>query len=133
PLANAGCAAEARPLAERMLRIFAAYDYVVCPSGSCTAMVRHRFGDLLGPPAAALAERTFELCEFLIEVAGVERWSGRFAHRVGVHHGCHGLRDLRLGSASERVESPRDPVRNLLAGIEGLELVDLRRTDECCG
>ncbi len=133
PLANAGCAAEARPLAERMLRIFADFDYVVCPSGSCTAMVRHRFADLLGPAAAALADRTFELCEFLIEVAGVDTFSGRFPHRVGLHHGCHGLRDLHIGTCSERAEPAADPVGRLLAGIDGLELVGLRRVDECCG
>lgn len=133
PLANAGCAAEARPLAERMLRIFGDFDYLVCPSGSCTAMVRHRFADLLGPAAAALAGRTFELCEFLIEVAGFDTFGGRFPHRVGLHHGCHGLRDLRLGTCSERVEPPANPVGQLLAGIDGLELVDLQRVDECCG
>lgn len=133
PLSNSGCAAEARPLAERTIDVFAGFDYVVCPSGSCTAMIRHGYAELVGAARAAeLSNRSWELSEFLVEIAGVERWSGSFPARVGLHHGCHGLRDLRLAGCSERMESRRDLVAGLLSGIDGLELVDPRR-DECCG
>src|SRR6185503_5335210 len=51
PLANAGLHAEARPLAERFLQIFTEFDYVVSPSGSCVAMVRHHYEQVLGHSA----------------------------------------------------------------------------------
>jgi len=135
PMANTGCSADARPLAERFLRIFSPFDYVVAPSGSCVAMIRHHYDEYLAevPGFAELKAKTFELCEFLTDVAGVTKLPVRFPHRVGLHQSCHGLRELRLGSASERVEPPFSKVRQLLATVDGVELVTLQRPDECCG
>jgi L-lactate dehydrogenase complex protein LldE len=134
PIANAGCSDDARPLARHMLEVFRDHSHVVCPSGSCVAMVRHHYAGLLDPSEhRQLADRTFELCEFLTDVLGVERIGGRFPHRVGLHHACHGLRELRLAGASELVASSEDKVARLLRSIDGLELAELRRPDECCG
>jgi L-lactate dehydrogenase complex protein LldE len=135
PMANAGLAHEARPLAERFLRLFAPFDAVVAPTGSCVSMVRNHYGALLGESAALAAVRgkTFELCEFLVDVVKVTRVEGRFPHRVGLHRSCHGLRELRLGSGSERVVEPFDKVASLLGRLEGITLVELSRPDECCG
>lgn len=135
PLANAGLHAEARPLAERFLRIFAGYDYVVSPSGSCVAMVRHHYEQILGESDGlhAVAHKTFELCEFLTDVLKVERLTGRFPHRVGLHQACHGLRELRTGSSSELVGPAFNKPRQLLASLDGIQLTELRRPDECCG
>ncbi|RMG36351.1 MAG: (Fe-S)-binding protein, partial [Planctomycetota bacterium] len=57
----------------------------------------------------------------------------RFPYRVGLHQSCHGLRELRLGPDSERVEQRPHKIRNLLETVEGLQLVPLERPDECCG
>jgi L-lactate dehydrogenase complex protein LldE len=134
PMANMGCATEARPLARSFAEVFSPFDYVVCPSGSCAAMVRNHYRALLGSAASArVCRRTFELCEFLIEVLQVERIGGAFRHRVGLHESCHALRGLRLGSGSERVVPSHNPVAGLLSTIDGLELVGLERADECCG
>jgi L-lactate dehydrogenase complex protein LldE len=80
-----------------------------------------------------LEKSTYELCEFLVDVLKVEQASGRFAHKVGLHQSCHGLRELRLGSGSERRIAPFNKVARLLGGLAGLELVELTRPDECCG
>ncbi len=135
PMANSGCAAEARPLAERFLRLFDRYEQVVAPSGSCVSMVRHHYRELLGerPDLERVASRTFELCEWLVDVRGVSRVEGEFRRKVGLHKSCHGLRELRLGKSSETVGAPFDKVRQLLAPLRGIELVDLSRPDECCG
>ncbi len=135
PLANAGLHTDARPLAERFLRIFSPYDYVVSPSGSCVAMVRHHYEQVLGhsDELHAVAHKTFELCEFLTDVLHVERMPGQFPHRVGLHQSCHGLRELRTGAGSERVGPAFNKPQQLLGSLEGIELTELRRPDECCG
>jgi L-lactate dehydrogenase complex protein LldE len=66
-------------------------------------------------------------------VTGAEQMGGRFPHRVGLHQSCHGLRELRLGRPSELMIDPFNKVRSLLERLEGIEFVELRRPDECCG
>jgi len=133
PMMNAGCGDDARPLAERFAQIFGGYEHVVCPSGSCVAMVRAHYRGLIGDRAAPVERNTRELCEFLVDVLHVERAEGRFAHKVGLHQSCHGLRELRLGAGSERRIAPFSKVGSLLAGLAGIELIDLARPDDCCG
>lgn len=136
PLLSSGDLAGARTLARRQLDVFAGFDAVVAPSASCVATVRRHLAGLLGdaPGVADLARRCFELCEFLVHELGVTGVRGRYPHRVGLHASCHALRALRLGAASERVEAPReDPARTLLAALDGIELREPARADECCG
>lgn len=134
PMANSGFFDDARPLARKMIDVFADYEHVVCPSGSCTSMVRNHYPDLLPDDARlrSLRARTRELCEFLHDVLEVKP-EGRFAHRVGLHQSCHGLRELRLGSGTERLVPAFNKTRALLEKLEGIELVELSRPDDCCG
>lgn len=135
PMANTGCTDQAKPLAERFLEIFQPYDYVVAPSGSCVAMVRCHYDELLeGKPGfEALKAKTFELCEFLVDVADVKQIDRQFPHRVGLHQSCHGLRELRMANSSEQVVASYGKSQTLLSLLGGLKLVDLARPDECCG
>src|SRR5260370_42459582 len=87
PAFNSGYWDDARPCAERFLRVFKDAECLVCPSGSCTTMVRVFYPELLssGPlrsEAVALAQRPFELSEFLWKVAGVTHWGARFPRTV---------------------------------------------------
>ncbi|MGH0036556.1 MAG: (Fe-S)-binding protein [Myxococcota bacterium] len=137
PMWTAGARAQAAGLAQRFLDVFDGWDRVVAPSASCVATVRRAFAELVEPRqrarAAAMASRCFELTEFIVDELGVGRIDRAYPHRVGLHQGCHGLRELRLGRASERREETRDPARQLLASLHGIELVPLERADECCG
>lgn len=135
PMANTGCWDDARPLAKRFIEIFKDFEAVVCPSGSCTAMVTHHYHDLVGHDDAyeSLRKKTYELTEFLVDILKVESLPARFPHKVGLHNSCHGLRELRLGSSSERMLPAFSKARQLLAMVEGVELVELNRNDECCG
>ncbi|MGV3605941.1 MAG: (Fe-S)-binding protein [Planctomycetaceae bacterium] len=135
PMANTGCTEEARPLAVKFLQIFKDYDYVVAPSGSCVAMVRHHYDEYLHGFAKfqELKKKTFELCEFLTDVAKVDKIPVKFPYRVGLHQSCHGLRELRLGSSSELVGKSFGKARQLLELLEGIQIVPLARPDECCG
>jgi L-lactate dehydrogenase complex protein LldE len=135
PLANTGCLDEALPLAQRFVRIFENYEYVVCPSGSCVSMVRHHYDQFFPHDAAfeKFSHRVFELCEFLTDVLHVERIAGKFPHRVGLHQSCHGLRELRSGKSSELVGEPFSKPRKLLESLAGIQFSNLTRPDECCG
>jgi len=135
PMANTGCSEEARTLANKFFEVFRGYDYVVCPSGSCVAMVRRHYGDFSRgrPEFEALRKKTLELCEFLHDVLDVQTIDGSFPHKVGLHQSCHGLRELRLASASEIVGESYGKAQKLLASLRGIELTQLSRPDECCG
>lgn len=135
PMANTGCTDLAAPLAHQFFATFRDYAHVVCPSGSCTAMVRCHYEEYLAdePDWPDFRGRVFELCEYLTRVLGVERVERRFPYRVGLHQSCHGLRELRLASSSEVVGPAFGAARGLLSSLEGIELVTLSRPDECCG
>jgi L-lactate dehydrogenase complex protein LldE len=142
-MANAGCTADARQLARRFVSIFKSFDYIVAPSGSCVAMVRHHYngffdgdgdGDGDGDPDFVhVRQRTYELCEFLVDVLQVTRIPGSFPHIVGLHQSCHGLRELRMGRSTERMDPHYNKPRQLLAGLDGIRFAPLQRADECCG
>ncbi len=135
PMTNSGCTAEAKPLAEKFLRLFAGYEYVVAPSGSCVSMVRNHYHQFLDgrPGFDHLRGSTYELCEFLVDVLKLPRIDGAFPRKVGLHQSCHALRELRLGSGSERRVAPFNKVELLLSELRGIQLVELARPDECCG
>lgn len=135
PMANTGCTNDTRPLAEKFLKVFGGYDYVVCPSGSCVSMVRNHYEEYLeGKPGfEKLKASTFELCEFLTDILKVEKLDVEFPYRVGLHPSCHGLRELRLDKCSELMKQGPGKVRRLLELIRGISIVPLERADECCG
>ncbi|HYG98962.1 MAG TPA: (Fe-S)-binding protein [Terriglobales bacterium] len=128
PAFNTGHWDDARPLAERFVRVFADAETVVCPSGSCTAMVRNFYPELLASSplrqdAIELGRRVFELSEFLVKVANVTDVEASFPHRVTFHDSCHALRELGI----------RNEPRELLKNVRGLELVEMPASEECCG
>ncbi|HCS54357.1 MAG TPA: Fe-S oxidoreductase, partial [Planctomycetaceae bacterium] len=135
PMANTGCWDDARPLAKSFIEQYDQYEYIVCPSGSCTSMIVNHYHDLVGEDAnyERIRLKTFELCAFLTDVLKVEKLDVSFPHKVGLHQSCHGLRELNLGSCSEVMGEEFSKARTLLEMVDGLELVDLTRKDECCG
>lgn len=135
PLINKGAMLAARGIGRSFEATFAAYDYVVCPSGSCTAAL-HRHAEWLGVPADGAAHRVHELCQFLVDVVGGFEPLRPFPHRVALHQSCHALRELGLGAPSELGAGPeqrQNPARLLLTAVPKLTLVEPERTDECCG
>ncbi|MBB3208426.1 L-lactate dehydrogenase complex protein LldE [Rhodopirellula rubra] len=136
PMANTGCTADAAPVARQFVEMFSGYDAVVCPSGSCTSMIRNHYSEYFADDDQRfikLRDSTFELCEFLVDRLGVRTIKGRFPHRVSVHSSCHGLRELRLGACSEQMVPRENKLRILLESLEGVEVVPISRQDECCG
>jgi L-lactate dehydrogenase complex protein LldE len=136
PMANTGCNDEAAPVARRWVELFADYDAIVCPSGSCTAMVRHHYAEYFAdddPAYQQVQSRTFELCEYLHDELKITNLDSHFPHRVSLHQSCHGLRELRLGASSESMQPRENKVRNVMNLVAGIQWVSPARTDECCG
>src|SRR5260370_9454814 len=128
---NTGYPREAIPLVRNHVAAFEEYDAIVVPSGSCTAAIRHQHADVarlagagaLAAAAEAIAARTWELSEFLVDVLGVTDVGAYFPHRVTYHPTCHSLRLLRVGQR---------PLQ-LLRAVEGIDLVELPDAEQCCG
>ncbi|MBM4336113.1 MAG: (Fe-S)-binding protein [Deltaproteobacteria bacterium] len=137
PFVTSGARREAVRLARAHVERFAGADAVVCPSASCVATVRRRYADLIGEARAwRLASRTFELGEFIVSRLGTSDVGACFPHRVALLESCHGLRELELGRASERLDPEPSRIgvtETLLRGVSGLELRPVSRRDECCG
>lgn len=126
---NDGFWDQARALARRFLDVFGDAPQIVTPSGSCAAMVREWYPQVVrdDPGLAARAHdvghRTYELTEFLVRVLGVTDLGARFPAAVAYHPSCHGLRGLGL----------RDEPLRLLRAVRDLRVVELPRAEECCG
>ena len=109
-------------------------DYIVAPSASCVLHVKdHLHSETEPEKAANIRGKIYELVEFLTDVVNLEKLQARFPHRVGIHHSCHGLRGLHLSQMSELNAPAYSKPQRLLDMVDGLELVDLDRPDECCG
>jgi len=133
PMGNAGFERMAEPLAEKYDRLFAQYDYVVAPSASCAAYVRFFHPGLMKEKTCVAASKTMDVVEFLHDVLKVKTLPARFPHKVSVHNSCHGVRELGLSSPSERNVQPFNKIIDLLKLVDGIEIMEPERPDECCG
>lgn len=129
PAFNSGDRATSRDLAKQVIDAFSGCDYIVAPSGSCGGMIAKHFPELfaddpnMAPRANAFAAKTHELISFLVDIRGLTRVSARCPARATYHDSCSGLRELGV---------KRQP-RQLLASVEGLELVEMNENETCCG
>ena len=133
PMANAGFENKAVPLARKFEEKFAGFDYVVAPSVSCIAFVRLNYERLLAGHECATAARAMDIVEFLHDVVRPAGPLGRFPHKVSLHNSCHGVRELGLSSPSEQNVTQFNKIKDLLSLVEGIEVVEPERKDECCG
>ena len=141
PMANAGFEKQAIPLAEKFEEKFKDFDYVVAPSVSCTAFIKFNYPRLLGGKTAQsnevheceTAKKCMDVVEFLHDVVKVDRRLGTFPHKVSLHNSCHGVRELGLSSPSEEHVAPFNKIKDLLQLVDGIDVVEPKRHDECCG
>lgn len=126
---NSGDFDTARALARQVIEIFEGFDYVVGPSGSCMATIRHDYPVLFeddpdwAPRARALAAKSFELLSFLHDELGVTRVDARLDATATYHDSCSGLRGLGI----------KGQPRALLGSVGGLRLKEMRDSEVCCG
>lgn len=123
PAFNSGYWVDARAVAERFLRVFDKSDVVVGPSGSCITMVRKFYPELFRYRGLSQYGKFYEFSEFLTDVAKLEDVGATFNHKVTVHDSCHALRELGI----------KDGPRKLLRRVRGLDLVEMKESEICCG
>jgi L-lactate dehydrogenase complex protein LldE len=129
PAWNSGDRTAAAALAKKVIAEFEAYEYVVAPSGSCADHIRTEYPVILADDpdwhgrAVALASRVYELTDFLVTVAKLDKLPGNFAGTITYHDSCTGLRSLGI----------KQQPRALLAKLPGVELKEMTGAEECCG
>ena len=130
---NTGYRPEARSMAEHLIRVFEndPADFIVAPSGSCTAMVRNYYGELFHEPddrewqarLTRVRSRLREFSEFIVNELGVEDVGARFPSRVTYHDACHLLRELGIS----------DQPRRLIRAVREVDFIEMEAPDTCCG
>ena len=134
PMANSGYEHLSQSCNHLFVKNFKDYDYIVCPSGSCTLHIKdHLHDDSNEATAKNIRGKVYELTEFLTDILQVKNIKARFPHKVGMHQSCHGQRGLHISQMTELVDAPFSKPLQLLQMVEGLELIHLDRNDECCG
>ena len=129
PAYNSGDRPDAIALARKVVAEFEGCDYLVAPSGSCSGMIRTHYPDLFADDPAmlvrvqALAARTHELTDFLVNVLKVDRVPGEFRGKVTYHDCCAGLREMGV----------KTQPRALLGKVPGVELAEMAECETCCG
>ncbi len=130
---NTGYRPEARAMAEHFVQVFEndTADFIVAPSGSCTAMVRNFYGELFHgrddhewrERFARVQSRLREFSELIVNELGREDVGARFPSRVTYHDACHLLRELGIS----------DQPRRLIRAVRDVDFVEMEAPDTCCG
>lgn len=128
PAYNAGYWEDAKTVGAKFLDDFSENTYVVAPSASCVGMVKGGFNDLftnsiIHNKCRNLQSHIFELSDFLINVLKRDYFGAELEGRAVYHDSCSGLRECKI----------KDEPRQLLSKVLGLELVEMKDTDMCCG
>lgn len=129
PAYNSGDRKAAQVLAKKMLKEFVGCDYIVVPSGSCGGMIRAHYSELLAEfpdlnqEVESTARRTYELTDFLVNVARIDSVPGQFTGSVTYHDACSGLREMGI----------KTQPRALLSKVAGLTIREMQQPEHCCG
>jgi len=129
PAYNSGDRATTRAIAAQVIAAFEGFEAVVAPSGSCGGMLAHHYPGLfdddpaMKAKAEGLANRSYELMSFLVDVLGVQKVAARYDGTVTYHDSCSGLRELGV----------KQQPRRLLASVQGLRFGEMQTPEVCCG
>ncbi|WP_199121437.1 (Fe-S)-binding protein [Pedobacter sp. ASV28] len=128
PAYNAGYWEQAKEVGTKFLADFSETDYIVAPSGSCVGMVKSGFNDLftntiVHNKCRNIQSNIFELSDFLINILKKDYFGAELEGKAVYHDSCSGLRECKI----------KEEPRQLLSRVIGLEMVEMRDTDMCCG
>ncbi len=128
PAFNAGFRDDAKDVCSKFIRDFSGADYIVAPSASCVGFVKNYYPLLFDNSSVHndvkdLQKRIFEFSSFLVNILKVEDFGAELYGKATYHDSCAGLRECKI----------REEPRKLLAKVKGLELVEMKETETCCG
>ncbi len=128
PAYNAGFCDDARDVASKFLKDFDNADYIVAPSASCVGFVRNYFPTLFENntsihSAKKITNRIYEFSEFLTEVLQIKNFDATLQAKATYHDSCAALRECKI----------KEGPRSLLKYVEGLELIEMKDAETCCG
>lgn len=124
PAFNSGYWKDAAKVIKKFNNDFKKYKWIVTPSAACASMCRVFYKECLpDSPEAEIGSRVYELHEFLVNVLHKTDFGVSFPHKVSLHIGCHGRRELGIAAA----------VQTILDNIKDLEYVPIPSVEECCG
>lgn len=128
PAYNSGYVKESKNAMKKMITAFEHAEYVVSPSGSCAFMFKEYAEVFKGDPvwepkAQALANKTYEFTEFIVDVLKIEDVGARLEGKATFHTSCHMTRLLGVTEAPFK----------LLNHVEGLQYIELPGKERCCG
>ncbi len=128
PAFNAGFRDEARAVCAKFLKDFSGNEIIVTPSASCAGFIRNYYSLLFENSASNndlryLKQQVFELSDFLVNKIRVTEFGASLPGKAVYHDSCAGLRECGI----------KQEPRTLLAGVSGLELVEMNDVETCCG
>jgi L-lactate dehydrogenase complex protein LldE len=128
PAYNAGFWDEAKEIGNKFLHDFSEQKYIVSPSASCTGMVKNGYNDLFFNTAIHnkcknIQGHIYELSDFLINVLKKDYFGAELEGKAVYHDSCSALRECKI----------KDEPRQLLSKVLGLELVEMKDNEVCCG
>jgi len=128
PAYNAGYWEQAKDIGNKFLNDFIETEYIFAPSASCAGMVKNGFNDLftntiVHNKCRSMQGNIFELSDFLVNVLKRDYFGAELDGKAVYHDSCSGLRECKI----------KEEPRQLLAKVHGLEMVEMKDTDMCCG
>lgn len=128
PAFNAGFWDDAKEVGSKFLSDFSEDSVIVSPSASCTGMVKNYYNDLFTNTAVhnkcrAIQGNIYELSDFLVNILEFDYFGAELDGKAVYHDSCAGLRECKI----------KDEPRQLLSKVLGLELLDLKDSETCCG
>jgi L-lactate dehydrogenase complex protein LldE len=128
PAYNAGYWEQAKEIGNKFLDDFSGSDYIVAPSASCVGMVKNGYNDLftntmVHNKCRSTQGNIFELSDFLVNVLKRDYFGAELDGKAVYHDSCSGLRECKI----------KEEPRQLLSKVLGLEMVEMKDTDMCCG
>jgi L-lactate dehydrogenase complex protein LldE len=128
PAFNAGFWDEAKGVCEKFIKDFDKAEYIVVPSASCVGFIRNYYPTIfenssLHNHVKDLGKRVYEFTEFLVDVLKIDDFGATFNSKATYHDSCAGLRECKI----------KEQPRTLLKNVKGLEIVEMKDVDTCCG
>ncbi len=128
PAFNAGFWEDAKKVATKFVKDFEGPDFIIAPSASCVGFVRNYYNTLFEDSSMhteikEISKRIFEFTEFLTDILKIENYGAVLNGKATYHDSCAGLRECKI----------HDGPRKLLNKVKGLELIEMKETETCCG